>query len=244
MKPLILVCLLVCACAAAPPATKPADAGTNTAEAWLEKIERRAADIETLQAKLRYDRIQGLLGDEQRRLGTLAYDAGPPPRFRANFHKRIVNRRGDHIDRTWIFDGHWLAERNGDDKTFIRWELVAADEQAKDLLDLGEGPFALPLNMQKDAVLRRFDVTLIPEDDVHLRLVPKDGMDIEQTQIDLWYDRETLLPTRCATMDDSENESIVELSDVVVNEELNDVSFDTSPPKGRGWTVDEHPLEE
>ncbi|MEE9212660.1 MAG: outer membrane lipoprotein carrier protein LolA [Phycisphaeraceae bacterium] len=234
------------------PATQPA-AHSDPVDSWLDRIEHRSAQIATLQARLRYDRIQVLVGDEQRRFGKLFYEAGPPARFAIHFDKLVTDQnRLERQDRWYIFDGRWLVERLDDQKQYRKYEIIPPDaepEQA-DPLALGQGPFAVPLDFRKDRVLQRFEASLVapadddPPDTVHLHLVPKPGFGSDVTEIDLWYDRQSLLPVRARTIDESENEAVIDLTRPRVNEPVDPTLFDTSVPKARGWLVEIKPWEE
>ena len=241
------------------PTTQPPPglhASTDT-DAWLDRIEQRAATIKTLHAKLRYDRTQQLVGDRQRRFGNLVYDAGPPGKFAVHFDRLLVDRRLDRDDRRYIFDGQWMVERYEQEKIFIKRQIAPPpdtqthDKQPQtDPLALGDGPFVLPLTFDKAQLLKRFDVMLIlPTDDdpsqsVHLHLTPKHSHDNRFTELDLWYDRETLLPVRARTIDDSENESVIDLTDVRVNEPIDPAVLDTTPPTTDDWRVEIKPWAE
>lgn len=233
------------------PATQPA-ASQPAAKVvkWLDKIQQRAKTLKTLHAKVRYDRVQGLLGDTQRRFGTLVYEAGPPAKFSVHFDRLIVDRAARPQNRYYVFDGHWLAEKLEDQKIFTRRQLVPAGQSRK-LFDLEAGPFVLPLDADKARILKRFNVTIVPPkaDDpkhlansIHLRLTPKDKSQIDQKQIDLWYDKKTLLPLRAATRDRSENESIIDLFNLMPDKPVAAEQFDTTPPTGGGWDVRIKPL--
>ena len=262
MKPLAPIALfalgLTAACTAAepvpstapapqnPPTAAQAPTEPNAAADWLKRIEQRAADINTLRGKITYVTIQGLLGDEQRRFGTLVYDdpdpqAGKPARFAVHFDRMAAGGQlRDGIDRAFIFDGRWLAERIGDEKKFIRRRLGAEGEQ----VDLTKGPIVLPLNLKKDEVLAKFAAALVqpsgddPEDSVHLRLTPRPGVDVEQEQIDLWFDRASLLPLRAHTIESDESETLVLLRELETNPDLRGETFNTQPPTEPGWQVD------
>jgi len=231
-------------------ATQEADPAVP-AEDWLTRIEAKAADVRSLSAKITYTREQALLGDRQHRYGTLDYEAGPPAKFVARFDKLAVDGALHAMDKTYVFDGRYLVERDEDERIWSRWEL-AREGEAADLLALGEGPFALPLNMKKDAVLARFHVTPGSEDDggklVHLILTPKVPMDV--TRVDLWFDAATLLPTRARQTEENGNATDVKLRELVVNpENIEDHDrYNTSPPEASkapeaaNWQVNDHPL--
>lgn len=229
-------------------AVAPATAVSPEVRQWLERIEQRAREVRDLQARVRYESVDELLGSRQIRAGVLVYDAGPPARFAARFDRAVIDEQLRMQSRSYIFDGRWLAERHDDEKLFWRRELVPAGQEGRDLLRLGEGPFAVPLGLEADAVLERFEVELIePADDdparsVHLRLTPREHVRIDQEQIDLWYDRGTLLPIRAVTRE-QDTQSILTLSDVRINAGLEGQPFDTAPPAGSDWQVQIVPLE-
>ncbi len=215
----------------------------------LDRIEVKSDTIETLQADIRYDRIQGLLGDEQRRFGSLVYQAGPPAQFAVRFDRLVIDNTVRKQDRAYVFDGHWLTEKLDDQKVYIRRQLVD-DDEAADPIKLGEGPFALPLNHKKQEVLNRFDVQLADESDdddlpgcYHLLLFPHEELDIKPTRIELWYDRETLLPRRAMTIDErDESQSVVDILKLRENVRVNASIFSIPPPDGHDWVVEEKPL--
>lgn len=253
---LLLLALTACATAESP-ASKTTGAPTTTTaqespEAALERIEAATKDIEALQTKVTLTTEQGLLGDEQRRFGTLIYDAadeakGEPARFALSFDRVVIDGNLEQQDRGYIFDGTWLAEKLGDQKLFIRRQLVAEGERGPSL-DIGEGPFVLPLNLKKDKVLQRFDVEVVPTtaDDpaetIHLKLVPKPGVDIEETQIDVWFEEPKLVPVRVVTVKSDETKQTIELRDPRVNPQISEGAFDTAAPK-EGWEVEVKPLQ-
>lgn len=229
---------------------------------WLDKIEQQSDQVHSLAAGVRYDRIQGLLGDRQRRFGTLVYVKGPPAKFAVHIDRLLVDQRLEQEHRWYIFDGVWLVERYEDQQIFIKRRVtppvddsgesvsdVDAPVHRRDPLAFGEGPFPLPLNQGKAALLKRFVVTLAPDTDsdpagsVHLHLVPLAGRRGELVEVDLWYDRETLLPVRVRTLDDSENETVVNLKETRINGEVDESTIDTTEPTARGWRVEVKPWE-
>jgi len=241
--------LLQASPAAAAPASQPDDA-----DAWLSRIEQRADRIDTVEARIRYDRIKGLLGSRVRRFGTLKYKAGPPAKFAIHFDRILEGRRADPIDRTYIFDGRWLAEKRNDEKLFIRRELVPAGEEDKRLLDMENQPFVLPLDQDKAYVLERFHVKVVPLADppdrlkntLHLRLSPKPDKNINLNRVDLWYDRDSLLPRRAVTRKDgakdAPDKSVIDLLTISEDVDIVEGAFNTTPPSGPEWKVEIKPL--
>lgn len=258
---ILLASLLQSPPPAAPAATTPAETAATQpaispeADAWLDRVTAQAGKTANFIAKVRYDRKQGLVNDRQRRFGTIIYQAGPPARFNVRFDRLLVDNRADNIDLAFVFDGRWLAERDATQKRFTRRQLVADDappEQA-DPLALGEGPFVLPITRDKSRIVKRFNVTLVEPNakndppgrpSVHLQLEPRPGQRTDFTRIDLWYDRENLTPLRAATLDESENESIIDLTNVRTDEAPEKGSFDTAEPRGEGWRVEIAPRQQ
>ncbi len=250
---LTFVLLLTTACVADPPAAvEQAPARPPAAEeAWLEKIEARAATLRTLAARLRIVVSNPVTGDEQVRFGDLLYDAGPPGRFSVHLDLLVVDGgRGEKMNTWYVFDGRWLLERNHDTKTAVRRQVVPpeVDPADADPLGLGKGPFPLPLRAKKDDILARYEVTLHepadgdPPNTVHLRLTPRDAAVAGPSRLDLWYDRDTLLPVRAASI--AEDETSVTLLKSTADDPIDPAAFDTTPPTERGWTVEQRPWEE
>ena len=282
--PLLLLLTLSAACAQTPPpatqpqtqpATQSADAHPTEGDAdgtrltpldrELAAIEAAANEIQHLQATLRYDRVQGLLGSREVRMGTLQYDAGSsdpdaeatPARFRLHLDRLFVNGRPREQDRSYIYDGHWMAERLDDQRIFIRREVTPQAEPAltggspastRDPLKLGEGPFPLPLNMDREELQTRFHIEIIDDepsgddestDPLHLRLTPREGFRSESAQIDIWYDRDSHLPQRVEAIDDfeSQNRSTFILTNPDLKPEFDEATFDTSPPEQGDWDI-------
>src|SRR5690625_4205813 len=211
--------------------TKVTKASKNPATHWLGRIETKAKKVKTLTADVRYDRIQGLLGDTQRRWGTLIYKSGPPAEFSVHFDKLAVDSAARPQNRWFIYDGHWLAEKYGDQHIFIRHELVPKGKK-RDLLALGKGPFVLPLDAHKKKIIKKFHVKIIQDknrkeaennplkNSVQLRLIPRKNNHIKLTKIDLWYKKNTLLTNRAKTHDKSKNISIITLSNIKLNKKV------------------------
>ena len=154
-------------------------------------------------------------------------------------------------DLYYIYDGRWLLKRDHESKTAVRYQLVADDEEVSDQMDLGEGPFPLPLNLKKDKVLAKFNAEVISpsdedpelirtEDSVHLRLTPLEDNDTDLRVIDLWFDRESMLPLAVSSMDESETQTAVFLLETKPNPELDNQTFDTALPSEPGWQTDEN----
>lgn len=252
---LMLLTAAAAACAAdSAPVTQPAaEVKIDPAvEDLLTRVEAGSKDLRTFNADLRYDRNQALVGDKQRRFGKIVYVVGPPAKFAVHFDRLVVDGRVEKQDQWFIYDATWLVERNDAEKSFSKRQVVPPDapKDRADPLNLGEGPFALPITTKKDQILKKYDVTIEPavkeadpKNTVHLKLTPRAGVKSGLTRIDLWYDKDTLLPTQARTLDESENETVILVSKIVVNEAVEEGVFDVTEPKERGWNVQVVPWE-
>jgi len=215
------------------------------ADQWLKRIEHKSRDVKTLAANLRYDRNNGLTGSKQRRFGMLQYTAGPPARFAIYFDRLLTGRRPVQQNRWYVYDGQWLVEKQEDQKLFVKHRVAVPDPanpgRHRDPLALGEGPFPVPVGQRREEIVKRFNVRVMapteedPANTVRLRLEPKPGHRIDFTYIDLWYDRDTLLPRRVYAVDhDSQDEMVVDLSEMTINTPIAAAVFDTTAPSERG----------
>lgn len=231
--------------------TQPATSGDAQVDEWLTRIQASADKLQSFRAKLRYDAIKGLERDRQRRFGSIVYVPGPPARFNVRFTRLVVDDRAVEQDRRYIFNGEWLVERLDDEKLFIKRQILGpdADPTQADPLRFGQGPFSLPVTLKKNEILGRFKVSLAPTDAaspanaVGLRFVPLPSQRSPAQWIDVWYEKETLVPVRASTLDDSENETHIDLTEVKVNEPFDASEFDVTEPKQPGWRVEIKPYE-
>ncbi len=238
----------------APASTQPAASRARVeVENLLTRIEAKHESVKTLEAPLRYDRNQIVLDDKQRRFGKLIYVAGPPPKFAIHFDKVVINRARSDQDRWYVFDGRYLVERLYDRKQFFRRELVAADKvSTKNSLSMGNSPLLVPLPLRKDDLLKQYEITITPQaptdpqGTVHLNLKPRHReAGTDRRDVELWIDKESLLPVKARTVDRSQYESIVwlEQEKAKINGPVDQKVIDTSLPKEDDWQVEDTPLE-
>ncbi|MBI1372751.1 MAG: hypothetical protein GC159_08325 [Phycisphaera sp.] len=216
---------------------------------WLDALEHRGNEIRSLESDVTYNKLNDLTGERQIRGGRVEYAAADsekktPARFAIRFDWVVVDTRKDDDKVEYIFDGRWLAEKQHKRKVFIKRQVVKPGESL-DPLNL-DGPFPLPIGQKRKEVLARFNVQIMtdkPEDNagdtVHLRFkqkpdAPKIESQKEFERIDLWFDRESLLPTKVVTIDDQgmttvtlRNSKVNAMSDADMARE-----FDTSAPAG------------
>lgn len=231
----------------------PAATAEPSAEDWLTFLEASAGELQNLTARVTMTKVADLLDETSQRFGNLVYDAADEDhravRFAVRFDVLKIDDLIEKIDQAYIFDGRWLLDLDEKDRTASRRELVPEGEIAD--LDLGDGPFLIPLNLKKDRLLRRFEVELVPAatDDpaadagsFHLRLTPRPGIESQAEVLDLWFDRETLLPLRAASLQDDGDQTTIDLTELQPNAGHDDGVFDTQLPTGKGWQTQVVPL--
>lgn len=225
----------------------------------LLKLERSADDLRTFTADIVYESYEDLLGKREIRTGELIYrtdaEAGTTS-FAILFDALIVNQRRSERLKHYVFHERWLVEIDHEARQFIKREIVAPGKQF-DPLKLGEGPIPLPIGQAKDDVLARFRVSIIDESDQSLlkdiekahglQLVPRSGTPEadEYQRIELFYDRETLLPVGINAIETNDNRKTVRLRNLARNPALDaaqraKLSVD-EPDANAGWSIDVRP---
>lgn len=237
----------------------PRGAEIRTAHDLLLALERAGDSIDTLQARVVYDRRFKLQGDRHIRRGTLYFQNVPSANaqrvrtFAILFEDLQVAERFEKSPQTWIFDGRWLVEMRVNEKQFIKREIARPGEPF-DPLKIGEGPMPIPIGQKAEEIERRYFAELLespraglPEDwnfpawfdsTWQIVLTPRNPDADEFTGIRLWYDKDTLLPRMAITLNRAGDESIVFLDQIKQNEPLprNRLSVDEPPPNS-GWQV-------
>ena len=236
----------------------PAAPEPNPAVQWLDKLEVRGREIRSFRADIVFDKSDELLKDRVTRTGELSYLAGERegtaaanhPRFAVIFRQLIADGKLRNEMVEFIFDGEWLVEKDHKHKRFEKRQVVAPQDKGKiDPLSI-DGPFPLPLGQKREQVMRRFDATVVSEDDdgkLHLRLIPRPDAPMLRDQkkfdsVEFWFDRQSLLPVKVVT-----DEGAVVTTVTLSNPRANDLDehkaaelFRTDPPKG-GWRVEIKP---
>lgn len=162
-------------------------------------------------------------------------------------------------EKSYIFDGRILLELVPARKFAIK-RVVAGPEEEVDPLAIGEGPFPIPIGQRKDEILKRFEAELLEPEagfeqgrmppklkgTVQLRLVPKPGAEEAEdfNEVRIWYTRhdadgddqaDYLLPIKARTINTDDSKADVNLANIVVNADVGEGIFSTTPPTG--WEV-------
>lgn len=251
------------------PVVSPTEPQEETAPAdpvadLLLKLEKSAADLHSFTADVLYQTEDALLGQQVTRKGSIIYRVVPDTdrkSFAILFDQTIESGRLRERRKHYIFDNRWLVEVDHAEKTFIKREIVPPG-RSFDPLKLGEGPFPLPVGQSREEVLARFDATLLelPAEgalakladttQVHgLRLVPKvdsaDESDIDH--IDLFYDRQSLLPVGVEVIATNDDRKTARLENLRKNPALTDEqlkSISTAEPDPTEWRIDVRPWQD
>jgi len=151
-------------------ATTPASS-LETAEGVLEALEDGDVDLRTFDSGVAYTTISDLGGALIQRVGTIAFasdtaeDGAPRRRFAVEFDSLRRGERyltGEAARQLIAFDGRWLWDKIYSEQQVNKREIVRQGETI-DPFELGDGPFPpLPIGQQKDEILRRYDVRLVP----------------------------------------------------------------------------------
>jgi hypothetical protein len=208
------------------PTPSPGVVNGVTTDQFLDRLERADADLTRLSTKIQRIRTFSDVEGGGRHLwrGELLFRAEPRPgakakrMFAVRFTSEIVSDAKRDIDQTYVFDGTWLLERQGDSKQYVRRRVVAEGSDA-DPLRIGEGPIPMPIGQRADDLRARFDVLLVPALEGvpegekfarlremlsgcwQVRLTPREGSPMARDfrDIRLWYRSEDLLPVFAQT---------------------------------------------
>ena len=234
----------------AAPAAAPADA-----EGWLHRLETLASGRAGFDARLRYTTVQGLLDDEQVRFGRLRLahgvaggagsgDAGDDPaaaadRFRIDLTGEVVDAALRPLDRRLVWDGRRLLDADAD----RREASVRAFDDPSELT----ATLPIPMRVDADELLARYEVTLVPGveeagdeeagDGIHLRLA--DRADPDADPLEVWFDAQSGLPLRGRSGRPGGDTRTVDLVEAAAVDGFEPGLFDTAPPAGPGWRVQE-----
>ena len=244
--------------APAPPGDAPKPELSDKVNRLLEQLEKNAKDLNAFTAKVMYEKEDAMLGRKELRTGDLIYRVDPQSKeksFAIFFDFTIVNGRKRPENKRYVFNGRWLAEIDDKEKQFIKREIVPPGKQL-DPLKLGEGPFPLPIGQPKAEVLARFDVTAaeLPQQGLlkdlqnvdGLLLVPKPGTQEAKDfiKVELFYDRQLLLPVGIHLVDGNGDQKSIKMTDMRRNPTLTEAELaklNIQDPDPREWRIDIRP---
>lgn len=170
-------------------------------------------------------------------------------RFRVSFDKWSDGEKEVARKLDYVLDGAWLTERDHEKKIEVRRQVLKPG-QKMNLIQLGEGPFPLPIGQKPEEVKKQFKVTLIkprkkdPPGTQHLQLEPIPGtpMADKYKVVDVYVDPQTKLPARVSTMAKNDSVTTTDLKQPQVNPKLGDADFKLDPIKSGDWNIKEVPM--
>ena len=242
--------------APASPATPPAPRRFDSADTYLDALERATTGLRDFQARVTLDRVDAVTEESERRQGRLLFvdDGEGNRRFAVVFDLYMdPSGRADTSLRHYVYRDGWLVEFDHSRKQMVSRQLVPPGK-AFDPLRLGEGPLPLPVGQRKAEVLARFEVSLVGPpttpllkgvgDAQGLRLLPRPGvLDDDTVDATIWYDPVTLLPRAVSQRKRSGERVEVLVSQPAMNAGLDETqrSFLEVTEPGPEWSRDIRP---
>ncbi len=236
--------------------TAPADPALSPeVVAILDRLERKGTQIDSIESRIDYTKIDPVLEDRQDYQGLLRFKKlEPNPRFFIEFdtfkHEGVVKKT-----KQWhVFDGQWYIEARETTGTITKTEIVRPGETLE-VFKVGKGPFPLPFGQKKADIERHFTVKLVPPapgdptNSDHLECTPRPDTEMARKYdtVHFYIDRKLDLPVRVETMEKQEgNRIIASFTEVKVNPglvasqlnlpELKDYKIQTEPLRGPSST--------
>ncbi len=225
---------------ASPPET-PQPGVSPQAMAILKDLEMAGDKYRSIKADLTYIVNNKLTGDVETRTGWVAYQQpgkDEPARFRVSFDTLAMGEgRPTKQKVDYIFDGRWLKVAKHNIKSLTHYQ-VAAEGETVEPLRIGKGPFPVPFGQKAEEVTQYLDVEVkepdkdAPKGSDYLLLTPheEDRSLVSFKQLELWIDRESHLPVKVRTVDESHNVVTVSFSDSQTQAEMKPEWFDFEKP--------------
>ncbi|UYV14100.1 MAG: hypothetical protein NCW75_07360 [Phycisphaera sp.] len=155
-----------------PPPAAAQSVEFDNAEQVLTALEDADDELRTFSSGIMYTTIKDIGYFRTRRTGDIAFasdaakDGTPRRRFAVHFVDALRGDRysdGPDALQTIAFDGRWLWDVIHAQMQINKREIVPQGETI-DPFELGDGPFPpLPIGQQKDDILRRYTVRLVPQ---------------------------------------------------------------------------------
>jgi hypothetical protein len=237
----------------APASTQPA--GTDPAvEKLLDDLEQAGEKYQTLRAGLIYKVEFPSTGEVETRTGTVEYQRktdAAPAKFRLFFDtlQTVDDARPVPENYEYTFDGEFFTEAKYKIKSMTKYQ-VAPKGQSVEPMRIGKGPFPLPFGQKKDDVLKLFTamtrqpIKTDPPGTQYLQLIPRpeQASELNFTRLEMWVDRETLLPAKIISVEKNKNISTVIFKDPQAGQPIKQEIFSPQNPGG-SWNYDVRPYE-
>jgi len=160
-------------------------------------------------------------------------------------------------DEDYTFDGAWITNRNGLNKSLKKWE-IEKSSNPKEQFKLGHGQFPLPFTITKKDLLTHFTVTQGTDSGdlknktktadgdttkIHLHLTPLATSHYAKSyrEMHLWLRGGDKLPIKFSYEDKDAKITTATWSKIKCNEAIHSSTF-ILKPAGADWTVETIPL--
>ncbi|MCP4710276.1 MAG: hypothetical protein GY869_16760 [Planctomycetes bacterium] len=226
----------------------------------LNKIEARSNTLKTFQADMLFEQQQLLIETVTIRKGQTYYQADDKRvQFRIHFdnwlqkdlEEDITSLKPTVYDEDVVFDGMWLTLLNARTKSGRKQE-ISKTPHNKEAFRLGKGDIPLPFAIQKNDIIKEFDVKLVPTDPKkpdnftepasHLFLKPKTKSSFAEkyVSLELWISEKTTLPLRIRYRANDDEVTTVTWSKITADKSINPKTFQITTPAG--WDMETVPL--
>lgn len=211
----------------------------NAVQAVLDKLARKAQDMQSYQCKVDYLFRQVLLESQSRRKGVMYYAKFDSRSYlRIDFNTLQQNEENEREAREqFFFDGVWL--------TYVDYELKSVERRQMAEPNAPVDAFTLVSRhvpmvgfSQIDDLEKQFEIELVDPvgaersgfDRLHLKVRPESVYRNDYTTIDFWVDRKEGLPTKIVAVDAEQDIHEIALTDVRVNAGLRRSLFGVDIP--------------
>lgn len=221
----------------------------NEVDQAISRLQGKAAELKSYQARVDYVTKQPLLESQARRTGILYY-AKRDGRSSLRIHF-LTLRQDDEPEQRYVeqflFDGIWLTIVNEQTKRVERRQLAEPNEPV-DAFALASRHMPVLGFSKMDDLRKQFDVAIVPEPEnqaafQHLCLTvrPDSVYKEDYAKIDFWIDRKIGLPAKITAVTTEEDIHEIRLIDPKINEGVDPRVFQIDVPKG--FTAETIPLE-
>jgi outer membrane lipoprotein-sorting protein len=246
------------------------DAALPTGE-LLERMHHLGQTLSSLRADVEMQTDDAQTGNLSIRSGTFLLERRPDGDSRARvvfdklinddgMQRKIINEKVEYLlDGDWVIDRVYGRSPNDPAGRRETHRQIRKPGEKVDLLQLGQGPFPLPIGQSPDSVRQQFEVTRLPDDPEKPNLIGLELRPREQTrlarqfhQIVIWVDQADAMPRVIETVSaenfvdpqtgkpelvaGTESKTTV-LSEVKINAPVAEADFKLEPIDQSTWTI-------
>ena len=218
-------------------------ADSNSVNAVLEQLNKKASDLKSYEARVEYKYIQPLLESQALRKGVLYYAKfDGKSLLRINFETlRQEDEEEQKYIEHYIFDGRWLTQINYQIKAVKRYELAEPNKPV-DAFDVASQNLPIIGFTKIENLKKQFNIRLLerrknePNDFVglHLEARPDSVYKDDYIWLDFWIDKKSGLPAKVIALSAEEDIYEIKLLKPKVNKAIDKKIFELKIPAGFG----------